>query len=81
MARTGCGIATRRVEIAGQGTVRAGWRGRAPIPASLAGMRNNGLQLVTDLRAHGGIGAQIAGARLEGEMAAWWGVADAMSNA
>lgn len=46
----------------------------------LAAMRETGLQLAADLRAHGGTGAQIGGARLEGEMAGWWDVADAMGG-
>ena len=40
-----------------------------------------GAQLAVDLQAHGGSGAQIGGARLEGEMEAWWDVADAMGYA
>lgn len=48
--------------------------------ADLAAMRDIGLQLAADLQAHGGSGAQIGGARLQGEMAAWWDVADVMSN-
>ncbi len=48
--------------------------------ADLAAMRDIGSQLAADLQAHGGSGAQIGGARLEGEMAAWWDVADAMGN-
>jgi len=48
--------------------------------ADLAAMRETGLELAADLQAYGGTGAQIAGARLEGEMAAWWDVADAMDD-
>ncbi len=48
--------------------------------ADLAAMRDIGSQLAADLQAHGGSGAQIGGARLQGEMAAWWDVADAMGD-
>ena len=48
--------------------------------ADLMAMREIGSQLAAGLQAHSGTGAQIAGARLEDEMAAWWDVADAMSN-
>ena len=48
--------------------------------ADLAAMRETGLELAADLQAHGGTGAQIAGARLESEMAAWWDVADVMGD-
>ena len=48
--------------------------------ADLATMRETGSELAAALQAHGGTGAQIAGARLEGEMAAWWNVTDAMGD-
>ena len=48
--------------------------------ADLVAMREIGSELAAGLQAHGGTGAQIAGARLEGEMAAWWDVADAMCD-
>ena len=48
--------------------------------ADLMAMRKTGSELAADLQAHGGTGAQIAGARLEGEMAAWWDVTDAMDD-
>jgi hypothetical protein len=48
--------------------------------ADLAAMRDTGSQLATDLQAHGGTGAQIAGAPLEGELAAWWDVADVIGD-
>jgi len=48
--------------------------------ADLAAMRDIGARLAADLQDHGGSGAQIGGARLEGEMAAWWDVADAMGD-
>lgn len=38
------------------------------------------MQLATDLRAYSATGAQVAGERLEGTMAAWWDMADAMSG-
>jgi len=47
--------------------------------ADLTAMRETGLQLAADLRAHGGTGPQIGGARLEGEIAAWWEVADSLA--
>ena len=37
----------------------------------LAAMRDTRLQLAADLLARGGTGPQIAGARLDGEMARW----------
>lgn len=46
----------------------------------LAAMRDTGSQLATDLQAHGGTGAQIAGARLESELAAWWDLADVIGD-
>ncbi len=48
--------------------------------ADLAAMRDIGAQLVADLQAHGGSGAQIGGARLQSEMAAWWDLADTMGD-
>jgi len=48
--------------------------------ADLAAMRDIGSQLAADLQAHGCSGAQIGGARLEGGMAAWWDVADAIGD-
>lgn len=48
--------------------------------ADLVAMRDIGSQLAADLQAHGGSGAQIGGARLDGEMDAWWDVADAMGD-
>ena len=48
--------------------------------ADLAAMRGIGSELAAGLQAHGGTGAQIAGTRLEGELAAWWDVADAMGD-
>ena len=43
-------------------------------------MRKTGSELAADLQAQGGTGAQIAGARLEGEMGAWWDVTDVMDD-
>ena len=48
--------------------------------ADLMAMRKTGSELAADLQAHGGTGAQIAGARLKGEMAAWWDVTDVMDD-
>ena len=48
--------------------------------ADLAAMREVGSELAAGLQAHGGTGAQIAGARLKGELAAWWDVTDAMGD-
>lgn len=48
--------------------------------ADLAPMRDIGSQLAADLQAHGGNGAQIGGAQLQGEMAAWWDVAEVMGD-
>lgn len=48
--------------------------------ADLAAMRDIGSQLAADLQAHSGSGAQIGGARLQDEMAAWWDVADTMGD-
>ncbi len=48
--------------------------------ADLAAMRDIGAQLAADLQAHSDSGAQIGGARLQGEMAAWWDVADVISD-
>ena len=41
-------------------------------PVDLTVMREFGLQLAEDLRAHGGSGAQIGGDRVEAEIRAWW---------
>ena len=48
--------------------------------ADLVAMRETGLQFAAGLRAHGGIGPQIGGARLDGEVAAWWEVADLLGG-
>ncbi len=46
----------------------------------LAVMREIGLELAAAFQAHGSTGVQIASARLEREMAAWWDVADRMDK-
>ena len=46
----------------------------------LMAMRDTGLQLAAGLQAHGGTGPQIGGARLDGEVAAWWEVADSLAQ-
>ena len=38
----------------------------------LSGMRQLGLDLVADMRAHGATGAQVGADRLEREIIAWW---------
>lgn len=38
----------------------------------LTGMRQLGLDLVADMRAHGATGAQVGADRLEREVTAWW---------
>ena len=38
----------------------------------LSGMRQLGLDLTADMRAHGATGAQIGADRLEREVTAWW---------
>ena len=38
----------------------------------LSGMRQLGLDLAADMRAHGATGAQIGADRLEREVTAWW---------
>ena len=40
----------------------------------LSGMRQLGLDLAADMRAHGATGAQVGAARLEREIMAWWDI-------
>jgi hypothetical protein len=41
-------------------------------PRDLVTMREFGLQITDDLKAHGGTGAQVGGHRVETEIWAWW---------
>lgn len=63
---------TTAVSLALQALVERLLRAGVLDAGDLSGMRQLGLDLAADMRAHGATGAQVGADRLEREVMAWW---------